>query len=142
MQFKTISFMHMSHADFKGKGTKRSRHVLFFKLYSFSCFFFSGHRYFYTRLFSLLYFCYLIVHNLFFISLFMVSIEHLILNIQVFKAGNSFKHHLWHMVGCYEFFQAPRLYWKDVKDMYSSHFPWVSSENEALSQANVQSSRD
>lgn len=108
MQFKTISFMHMSHADFKGKGTKRSRHVLFFKFYSFCFFFFFG-VYFYTRLFSFLYFCYLIVHY-FSISLCKVSIKHIILNVQVLKAANSFKHPIQHMVACYEFFQASGLF--------------------------------
>lgn len=54
MQFRTISFMRMSYADFRGKGTTRPRHAILFSFCSFLFAFSSGHRYFNTWFYSLL----------------------------------------------------------------------------------------
>lgn len=50
--------------------------------------------------------CYLVVHYSFMISHNEVSIEHVILSVQILKAENSFTHPIQHIIAHCEVFQA------------------------------------
>ena len=49
--------------------------------------------------------CYLMVHYSYMISVREVSIEHVILSVQILQAENTFIHPTWHLITCYEVFQ-------------------------------------